>query len=91
MRKQEPHVGTCVYEVEFVDGGHAEFGANAIVENMYAQWDMEGNQFHLMDCMCGPQEGQHGNNNGKPILHNAWKKTTTTHDKRVAAMHQMEG
>ena len=41
----------CVYEVEFVDGGNAEFGENAMAENMYAQCDMEGNQFQLMDCI----------------------------------------
>ena len=42
---------THVYEVEFVDGGRTEFGANDIVENMYAQCDVEGNQFQLMDCI----------------------------------------
>ena len=40
-----------MYEVEFVDGGRAEFGANAIAENMYAQCDVDGNQLQLMDCI----------------------------------------
>ena len=42
---------THVYEVEFVDGGRAEFGANAVAENMYKQCDVDGNQFQLMDCI----------------------------------------
>ena len=40
-----------MYEVEFVDGSRTEFGANAIAENMYAQCDVDGNQFQLMDCI----------------------------------------
>ena len=39
------------YEVEFVDGGHAEIGANTIAENMYAKCNVEGNQLQLMDCI----------------------------------------
>ena len=42
---------TRVYEVEFVDGGRDEFGANAVAENMYAQCNVDGNQFQLMGCI----------------------------------------
>ena len=48
---KNPMLDTRVYEVEFVDGGHAEFGANVIAENMYAQCNVDGNQFQLMDCI----------------------------------------
>ena len=34
-----------------MDGGRAEFGANAVAENMYAQCDVDGNQFQLMGCI----------------------------------------
>ena len=40
---------TRTYEVEFQDGQVAEYGANVITENMWAQCDLEGNQFRLMD------------------------------------------
>ena len=36
------------YEVEFPDGQTAEYSANIIVENMYAQCDTEGNQYLLL-------------------------------------------
>ena len=41
---RNPMLDTCIYEVEFVDGGHAEIGANAIAENMYEKCNVEGNQ-----------------------------------------------
>ena len=40
---------TRVYNVEFSDGKVAELGANIIAECMYAQCDIEGNQYRLMD------------------------------------------
>ena len=48
---KNPMLDTRVYEVEFVDGGRTEFGANAVAENMYAQCDVGGNQLQLMDCI----------------------------------------
>ena len=51
QENKNPMLDTHVYEVEFVDGGRAEFGANIIAENMYAQCDVDGNQFQLMECI----------------------------------------
>ena len=51
QENKNPMLDTHVYEVEFMDGGRAEFGANAIAENMYAQCDVDGNQVQLMDCI----------------------------------------
>ena len=38
-----PILDMRTYEVEFPDGQTAEYSANIIVENMYAQCDTEGN------------------------------------------------
>ena len=40
---------TRVYNVELSDGENAELGQNVIVECMYAQCDIEGNQYRIMD------------------------------------------
>ena len=40
---------TRVYNVEFSDGENAELGANIIAECMYAQCDIEGNQYRPLD------------------------------------------
>jgi hypothetical protein len=37
------------YEIEFPDGISAEYTANVISENMYAQCDIEGRQYNLME------------------------------------------
>ena len=44
-----PILDTRTYEVEFDDGSSAEYSANIIAENMFAQCDPDGNQFRLMD------------------------------------------
>ena len=46
---KNPILDTRVYNVEFSDGENAELGPNIIVECMYAQCDIEGNQYRLMD------------------------------------------
>ena len=46
---KNPILDTRVYNVEFSDGENAELGANIIAECMYAQCDIEGNQYRLMD------------------------------------------
>ena len=46
---QNPSLDTRTYGVEFHDGQVAKFGANMIAENMWAQCDLEGNQYRLMD------------------------------------------
>ena len=38
-----------VYKVEFSDGKEVELGANIIAECMYTQYDIEGNQYRLID------------------------------------------
>jgi hypothetical protein len=37
------------YEIEFHDGRSDEYTANVIAENMYAQFDIEGRQYNLME------------------------------------------
>jgi hypothetical protein len=38
-----------IYEIEFPDGRSDEYTANVIAENMYAQCDIEGRQYNLME------------------------------------------
>jgi hypothetical protein len=40
-----PILDTRTHNVKFPDGRSEEYTANVIAENMYAQWDEEGNQF----------------------------------------------
>jgi hypothetical protein len=40
---------TRTYEIEFPDGRSDEYTANVIAENMYAQCDIEGRQYNLME------------------------------------------
>jgi hypothetical protein len=40
---------TTIYEIEFPDGRIDEYTANVIAENMYAQCDIEGRQYKLME------------------------------------------
>ena len=46
---KNPILYTRVYNVEFSDGEVAEMGANIIAECMYAQCDIEGDQYRFMD------------------------------------------
>ena len=46
-----PILDTRTYEVEFPDGEVHEYAANIIAENMYAQCDVEGNQFLLLNAI----------------------------------------
>lgn len=48
-----PVLDTRTYEVQFPDGQAAEYSANMIAESMFAQCDLEGNQYLLMDSICG--------------------------------------
>ena len=45
---EHPMLDTRVYTVEFPDGTEADYSANVIAENMFAQCDSEGNQFLLV-------------------------------------------
>jgi hypothetical protein len=40
-----PILDTRLYTVEFADGTEAEYSANVIAENMWAQCDINGNQY----------------------------------------------
>jgi hypothetical protein len=40
---------TRTYEIEFPDGHSDEYTANVIADNMYAQCDIEGRQYNLME------------------------------------------
>ena len=46
-----PILDTRTYEVQFPGGKVAEYSANVIAENMYAQCDLEGNQYLLMEAI----------------------------------------
>jgi hypothetical protein len=47
------------YEIEFPDGRSDEYTANVIAENMFAQYDSEGNQFNIMDCIIDHNKDGH--------------------------------
>jgi hypothetical protein len=51
VRNKNPILDTRTYDVEFPDGQEAEYAANLIAENMYAQCDAEGNQYLLMESL----------------------------------------
>ena len=48
-KHRNPILDTRTYEVEFPGGEVAEYAANVIAENMWAQCDLEGQQHLLMD------------------------------------------
>ncbi len=52
-KNQNPILDTRRYEVEFPNGEVAEFSANVIAENMWAQCDVEGRQHLLLDAIVG--------------------------------------
>jgi hypothetical protein len=50
---------TTTYEIEFPDGRSDEYTANVIAENMYAQCDIEGIQYNLMEGIIYHKTGLH--------------------------------
>ena len=46
-----PILDTRTYQVEFLDGDVAEYSANVIAENMFAQCDSQGNQHLLIEAI----------------------------------------
>jgi hypothetical protein len=40
---------TRTYEIKFPDGRSDEYTANVVADNMYAQCDIEGRQYNLME------------------------------------------
>jgi Reverse transcriptase (RNA-dependent DNA polymerase) len=55
----QPVLDTRVYTVEFPDGDIGEYAANVIAENMYAQCDIEGNQYLLLDAIVDHRKDGH--------------------------------
>ena len=45
----KPILATCQYIVEFADRGEAELAAHITALNMYAQCELDGNQYGLLD------------------------------------------
>jgi hypothetical protein len=54
-----PILDTRSYMVEFPDGSEAEYSANVLAENMYAQCDADGNQFLLMEAVTDHRKTKH--------------------------------
>ena len=85
VRNQNPILDTRTYDVEFPNGEEAEYAANVIAENMYAQCDAEGNQYLLMESLVDFKSDGHAvkvadmylNRNGRKHM----RKTT---DKNVS-------
>ena len=85
---KNPILDTRVNNVEFSDGEVAELGTNIIAECIYAQCDIEGNQYRPMDHILDhskddqevPKDNQEVTLNGK-----------TYKQKRMATLHRMEG
>jgi hypothetical protein len=50
-RHDNPIMDTRTYFVEFPDGAEMEYTANMIAENMWAQCDVDGNQWLLMEAI----------------------------------------
>ena len=50
---ENPILDTRSYDVEFPDGTVTSYTANIIAQNMLAQCDVDGNQFRLMEAICG--------------------------------------
>jgi hypothetical protein len=51
MANRNPILDTCLYTIESLDGVEAEYSANVIAENMWAQFDIDSKQNQLMDAI----------------------------------------
>jgi hypothetical protein len=80
-KNDNPILDTRVYQVEFPDGEIAEYAANVIVENMYAQCDLNGNQYMLLDSIIDHKVGSNALTREHQIItvngrQHHWKTTT---------------
>jgi hypothetical protein len=50
---------TRAYILEFPDGAEAEYTANIIAENMYAQCNIDGEQYLLLKSICDHKKDGH--------------------------------
>jgi ribosomal protein L31E len=57
-QNDNPILDTRVYQVEFPDGEVAEYAANVIAENMFAQCDPSGNTYMLLDSIIDHKVGR---------------------------------
>eukprot|EP00978_Attheya_sp_CCMP212_P000799 scaffold1663_cov37-Attheya_sp.AAC.1 len=60
--RQGPILDTRTYQVRFPDGVEAEYAANAIAENMWAQCDPDGNQHVLLESIVDHTKDGHAVN-----------------------------
>ncbi len=51
-----PILDTCLYDVEFLDGGVMLLSANMIAQAMYAQYDIDGSEYFLLECFLDIQK-----------------------------------
>ncbi|KAL7481423.1 hypothetical protein ACHAW6_007107 [Cyclotella cf. meneghiniana] len=49
-------MGTCVYEVSFLDGHTKELASNTITEALYVQYNPDGNQYVMLDAIVDYQK-----------------------------------
>jgi hypothetical protein len=54
-----PILDTRLYTVEFADGAEAKYSANVIAENMWAQCNIDGNQYQLLDAIIDHKKDGH--------------------------------
>jgi hypothetical protein len=74
-----PMLDTRTYENEFPDGRSDEYTTNVIAENMYAQCDIEGRQYNLMEGIIDHRTNGHAvAPAGMYIKHGSNKKVTKT-------------
>jgi hypothetical protein len=70
---------TRTYEIEFPDGRSDEYTANVITDNMYAQCDIEGRQYNLMEGIIDRKTDRHAiEPAGMYIKHDSNKKVSKT-------------
>ena len=76
IRNSNPILDTREYEVEMPDGSTAEYAANVIAENLYAQCDSEGRQYLFLseivdheksDKAISKDQGFHTSHNGNQV------------------------
>ena len=79
-----PILDTRIYNAEFPNGEVSEYSVNVIAENMFAQCDMEGNQFAMLSSLVDHKKDGHdvevadgfvqrGNNRHRRITTKGWK------------------
>ena len=49
IRHENPILNTAVYDVRFPDGAVKQYASNVIAENLYAQVDMEGHSYLMLE------------------------------------------